>query len=346
MTKRERIKAIFAGQPVDRCGLWLGNPHEETLEIYSDYFKVNSEEQLRETLGDDIRWIRPDRIGRYYHDPMGKTLFGRGFTEHTFGQPGPLADCENVDQLDTFPWPDPEYLKFDDCLKVLEDTGNYYRMSGLWTDFFHQVADLFGMENYLMKMFTSPDVVHAVTERVCQFYLQGNEKFFELAGDQIDGFFFGNDFGTQLDLIMGPDQFDEFILPWFKKFIEQGHRHGYQVILHSCGSIYKVIDKLIGAGVDCIHPLQAKAANMDAETLAQNFKGSVAFMGAVDTQDLLVNASPEAIKSEVKRLMETLGPQFVVSPSHEKILPNIPPENIKAMADAVNLNCTFQKNYC
>jgi uroporphyrinogen decarboxylase len=44
--------------------------------------------------------------------------------------------------------------------------------------------------------------------------------------------------------------------------------------------------------------------------------------------------------------METLGPQFVVSPSHEKILPNIPPENIKAMADAVNLNCTFQKNYC
>ncbi|MDH4202600.1 MAG: hypothetical protein OEV87_06870 [Phycisphaerae bacterium] len=338
MTHRERIKAIFAGKPVDRCGLWLGNPHEETQKIYNDYFKVNSEEQLREIFGDDIRWIRPDRIGSYYHDPSDKTYFKRGFTGHTFGQPGPLANCENIDQLDEFPWPDPKYLRFDDCIKVLEKTGDYYRMGGFWTDFFHQVADLFGMENYLIKMFTNPDVVHAVTERVCQFYLQANEKFFELAGDQIDGFFFGNDFGTQLDLIMGPDQFNEFIMPWFKQFIQQGHSHSYQVILHSCGSIYKVIDKLIDAGVDCIHPLQAKAANMDAETLAQNFKGSVVFMGAVDTQNLLVNASHEEIESEVKRLMEILGPQFIVSPSHEKILPNIPPENIKAMAEAVNGN--------
>ncbi|HEG42778.1 MAG TPA: hypothetical protein ENH94_01885 [Phycisphaerales bacterium] len=338
MTHRERIKLILAGEPVDRCGLWLGNPHEETLKIYCNYFKVNSVEQLREVLGDDIRWIRPDRIGSYYHDPTGKTSFDRGFTKHTFGQPGPLADCESVGQVEEFPWPDPEYLRFDDCLKVLEQTGDYYRMGGCWTDFFHQVADLFGMEEYLVKMFTNPDVVHAVTDRVCQFYLAANEKFFELAGDQIDGFFFGNDFGTQLDLLVRPEQFDQFILPWFKKFIEQGHRHNHQVILHSCGSIHKVIDRLIAAGVDCLHPLQAKAANMDAETLAKDFRGSVAFMGAVDTQDLLVNSSPEEIKAEVKRLMEILGPQFIVSPSHEKILPNIPPENIEAMADAVKGN--------
>ena len=338
MTHRERIKAIFAGEPADRCGLWLGNPHEETLKIYCDYFNVNSEEELRETLGDDIRWIRPDRIGDYYDDPTGKTSFDRGFTEHTFGQPGPLADCETVGQVDEFPWPDPNYLKFDECLELLENTGDYYRMGGFWTDFFHQVSDLFGMEDYLMKLFTNPDVVHAANDRVCQFYLEANEKFFELAGDQMDGFFFGNDFGTQLDLIMGPEQFDEFIMPWFKKFIEQGHRHNCQVILHSCGSIYKVIDRLIDAGVDCLHPLQAKAVNMDAQTLANDFKGSVAFMGAVDTQDLLVNSSPDKIKAEVLRLMEILGPQFIVSPSHEKILPNIPPENIKAMSEAVQVN--------
>ena len=338
MTHRERIKAVFAGEPVDRCGLWLGNPHEETLEIYCDYFNVDSEEELRENLGDDIRWIRPDRIGNYYNDPTGKTRFDGGFTEHTFGQPGPLAGCESVSQVDDFPWPDPEYLNFDECLELLERTGEYYRMGGLWTDFFHQVSDLFGMENYLMKLFTHPDVVHAVTDRVCGFYMEANERFFKLAGDRMDAFFFGNDFGTQRNLIISPDQFDEFIMPWFRKFIDQGHRHDYQVILHSCGSIYKVVDRLIGAGVDCLHPLQAKAESMDADTIADNFKGSVAFMGAVDTQDLLVNASPDEIRTEVGRLMETLGPQFIVSPSHEKLLPNIPPENIKAMCEAVTEN--------
>jgi uroporphyrinogen decarboxylase len=52
---------------------------------------------------------------------------------------------------------------------------------------------------------------------------------------------------------------------------EQGHRYGHQVILHSCGSTFRVIPWLIDAGVDCLHPLQAKAANMDADTLQSIF---------------------------------------------------------------------------
>jgi uroporphyrinogen decarboxylase len=29
-----------------------------------------------------------------------------------------------------------------------------------------------------------------------------------------------------------------------------------------------------------------------------------------------------------------LGPNLIVSPSHEAILPNVPPENVEAMAEA------------
>ena len=150
----------------------------------------------------------------------------------------------------------------------------------------------------------------------------------------VDGFFFGNDFGTQVDLICGPDQFDEFIMPWFARFTRQAHDHGYQAILHSCGAIHKVIDRLIGAGVDCLHPLQARAANMDADTLARDFKGRIAFLGGIDTQDLLVNGTPEEVAADVRRVKELLGPRLIVSPSHEAILPNVAPANVEAMARA------------
>jgi uroporphyrinogen decarboxylase len=150
----------------------------------------------------------------------------------------------------------------------------------------------------------------------------------------VDAYFFGNDFGTQLDLICGPRQFDEFIMPWFERFTEQGHRHGYQVILHSCGAIHRVIERLIDAGVDCLHPLQARARSMDAETLARDFKGRIAFMGGVDTQGLLVHGTPEDIRTEVRRLRAVLGPSLIVSPSHEAILPDVPPTNVAAMAEA------------
>lgn len=331
---RERIRTIISGKQADRCGFWLGNPDDATWPIYCKYFGTDNHEEIRVRLHDDFRWISPQLIDGSYQHPEGKEMFGLGLEKKYHGQAGPFADAANVSDIDNYDWPEVKYINFDACLDQLRNTGDFYRASGMWTCFYHNVMDLFGMEHYMMNMFSNPKLVHAVTDRVCEFYYEANERFFEAAGDLVDGFFFGNDFGTQLDLICGPKQFDEFILPWFQKFTDQGHRHGYQVILHSCGSIHKVIDRLIDAGVDCLHPLQAKAVDMDAVTLARDFKGRIAFMGGIDTQDLLVNGTPADITADVRRVRDLLGPNLITSPSHEALLPNVPPKNVEAMAKA------------
>jgi len=332
--KRELIKRLIAGEPVERCGFWAGKPHAETWSVLHRYFGTRTEQEFRNTINDDIVWIRPQSYPDVYQDPSGRKLFDSGLDRSKHAQP-PLAACETVSEVDDFPWPDPDFLNFDSSLADLRHTGDVYRMSGFWTCFFHNVSDLLGMEEYLVKMHTHPEVVEAVTNKVCAFYHEANERFFTAAGDLVDGFFFGNDFGTQTSLICGLTQFDQFIMPWLSRFTEQGHRHGHQVILHSCGSIHAVIPRLIAAGVDCLHPLQALAAHMDAETLARDFKGRIAFMGGIDTQELLTNGTPEQVKDEVRRVMRVLGPNLIVSPSHEAILPNVPPENVEAMSKAV-----------
>ncbi|MCD6308844.1 MAG: hypothetical protein J7M24_07600 [Candidatus Latescibacteria bacterium] len=334
MTSRERIRTIIAGEAADRCGFWLGNPDFATWPILHDYFGTTEEEETRRLLNDDFRWISPQFFDSTYRDPEGRVMFDEGLDKEYHGIAGPFAECEDPGEVESYPWPDPKYLHFDECIETLDNAGDVYRASGFWTCFYHNVMDLFGMEQYMVKMYTHPDVVHAVTDRVCEFYFEANERFFTAAGDLVDAFFFGNDFGTQVSLIMGPDHFDEFIMPWFRRFTDQGHRHGRQVILHSCGAIHRVIDRLIDAGVDCLHPLQALAADMDAETLARDFKGKIAFMGGIDTQKLLIHGSPEEIGAEVRRVKSLLGPSLIISPSHEAILPNVPPENIEAMARA------------
>jgi uroporphyrinogen decarboxylase len=335
MTSRERIRRIIAGQPADRCGLWLGNPHGDRWPALHAYSGTTTEEAWRRKLGDDFRWICPQFFPDVYRAPDGRGMFDGGVRKERHGQAGPLADCETVRDVADFPWPNPKYLAFDTCLDVLRNAGEFYRASGLWTCFYHNIMDLFGMEDYMVKMYTHPEVVQAVTDRVCGFYYEANELFFAAAGDEVDGFFFGNDFGTQLDLICGPEQFDQFIMPWFARFTGQAHAHGHQAILHSCGAIHKVIDRLIDAGVDCLHPLQARAANMDAESLARDFKGRIAFMGGVDTQELLVHATPEEVKADVRRIRRLLEPRLIVSPSHEALLSNVPPQNVEAMAAAI-----------
>jgi uroporphyrinogen decarboxylase len=334
MNSRERLKAIIAGEPADRCGFWTGNPHADSWPALHAFFGTQTPEELRTRLGDDFRWISPQFFPDAYNDPDGHAMFDAGLDKESHGAHGPFWDCEDVSEVHDHPWPNPDYLGFDTCLEALRNTGDVYRASGFWTCFYHNIMDLFGMESYMVKMYTHPEIVQAVTDHVCAFYYEANERFFTLAGDLVDGFFFGNDFGTQRDLICGPEQFNRFIMPWFRKFTEQAHQHGYQALLHSCGAIHKVIDELIDAGVDCLHPLQARAAHMDAETLARDFKGRIAFMGGIDTQDLLVHGTPDEIRDDVRRVKDLLGPRLVVSPSHEALLPNVPPENVLAMAEA------------
>jgi uroporphyrinogen decarboxylase len=40
------------------------------------------------------------------------------------------------------------------------------------------------------------------------------------------------------------------------------------------------------------------------------------------------------VKADVRRVKQLLGPCLVISPSHEALLPNVPPENFAALAEA------------
>jgi uroporphyrinogen decarboxylase len=331
---REVLRAIIDRREAPRCGFWLGNPHPDTWPILHRHFGTKTEEDLRRKLGDDFRWISPQFLTSTYRHPQDRKLFDIRADKKSHGQAGPLAECETAADVEKFPWPELEYLDFSETISVLEEAGDFYRAGGFWGPFVHDVMDLFGMEAYMVKMSTHPGVVHAVTERVCRAYLEANELLYNRAGPLIDGFFFGNDFGSQLDLLLSPALFDEFVLPWFRRFTEQGQAHGYQVILHSCGSIYRVIGRLVEAGVNCLHPLQAKARNMEAERLAREFGGKIAFMGGIDTQRVLNHGTPAQVRDEVRRVKDILGPHLIVSPSHEAILPDVPPQNVAAMAEA------------
>ncbi len=333
MNSRELVRAIIARKDVPRPGFWLGNPHPDTLPLYHSYFGTKTLEDLHRLLGSDFRWLTPQYMETTYRHPEGKGIFDIWKFKKSLGEAGPFAECDDAAEVERYEWPDLRYLDFSECLDVLKKSGDVYRASGFWTPFFHDVMDLFGVEQYMVKMLTAPGVVHAVTDHVCSFYYEANERFFDAAGSLVDAYFFGNDFGSQRDLLLAPDQFDEFVLPWFRRFTEQAHRRGYQVVLHSCGSIARVIDRLIEAGVDCLHPLQAKAEGMDAQSLSEKFGGRISFLGGIDTQEVLVHGTVDEVRSEVRKVKRLLGPYVIISPSHEALLPNVPPRNVQAMAE-------------
>ena len=334
MTKREHFKNIL-NHKSDRPALWHGCPHGGSRPALYQHYGAADDFDLGLKIGSCFNWCG---VFDFYKHPEGYDMFDvlGGKARQSLGQDGVFADCEDPGEIESFNWPDVKYCDFTSSEAYVERTieSGQAVLSGTWACFFHNVCDFFGMENYFVKMHTDPEVVEAVTERVVDFYLQANEKWFDVIGDRMDAIFFGNDFGSQLDLLISPEMFKKFVLPHFIKITQAAKKRGYKVVLHSCGAIERVIPWLIEAGVDALHPIQAKARDMDAQTLAKKYRDKLVFIGGVDTQELLPFGTPQQVKDEVRRLKDLFGPNFIVSPSHEAILENIPPANIEAMAEA------------
>ena len=107
--------------------------------------------------------------------------------------------------------------------------------------------------------------------------------------------------------------------------------------LHSCGSIYKLLPDLIEAGYDIINPVQTNCADMDPVRLKQEFGKDITFWGAgVNTREILNLGTVKDVKNDVKQRLEIFAPGggFVFNPIHN-IMPDVPPENILAMFEAI-----------
>lgn len=314
------------------CGFWHGNPHGDSHENLFKYFGVKNDFELGLKLGDTFTWV-PDGWGKYNH-PENEQPFDL-YKNKNIPHLSELTD-DDIDLVEKLNWPDAECYDFSAFEKAREMTTEHKVpiLSGAWSPFYHVIAGMFGMENYFVKMHTDPELVTAVTEKTVDFYLDMNKKLFDKYAPDINACFFGNDYGTQLDLMISPEMFKKFVMPYQKKISDQAKEYKLYTFLHSCGSVIKAIPEIIAAGIDGLHPIQALAVGMDAENLAEKYKDKLVFIGGVDTQVLLREGTAKQIKDDVRRIKKLFGNNFFVSPSHEAVLPDIPPENLAAMSEA------------
>ena len=345
MNHKDRFFSTINYQPVDRPASWLGLPVPAAEPAIKKYFGVTGMDELRSLLDDDIYPVEVP-----YNFPPSNHIacaFKFSKTEHldtpderTLTAPGFFEDYSEAADVERFAWPDPAlHLDREESKRrVKAAPGDKIKMGIMWSAHFQDACSAFGMEHALMTMLVNPDMFRAVINRITDFYLKANEIFYESTKGLLDAVLIGNDFGSQSCLMVHPDNIKEFVFPGTKQLIEQAKSYGLTVMHHSCGSIFPIIQDLSEIGVDIIHPVQALANEMDAPNLKKHFYGKVSFCGGVDAQYLLIKSQPEEVTVKVRELIELFPTGLIVSPSHEAILPDIPPANIEAMFKALNQN--------
>ena len=179
---------------------------------------------------------------------------------------------------------------------------------------FERAWSLRGMENLMMDFIDNPSFVHELLSAITEFNLKILKN---LKNFPVDGVQFGDDWGGQRGLLMGPNIWRKFIKPYLIKMYDQAHIQGYDVIIHSCGDITAVLDDLIEIGVNVFNPFQPEV--MDIEDIIDRYSHRLAFYGGLIIQKTLPFGKPNEIKQEVRHRLKLAHRYngFIISPSHD-----------------------------
>ena len=281
--------------------------------------------------------------------PKGATFFDQTYFPYLDGYPADYKDLPGKMNKVLWaamvhsPWDNSSMPDFWEQLRqrtlALHQQSNRALMIVCGCNLFEWGTFLRRMDNFLMDLYLDQDNVEKMLDALMEQHLAALEKVCNAVGDLAVIIRFGDDLGMNNGLFMSPEIYRKLFKPRHTLLCEYVKKHSnMHTFLHSCGSIYKLIPDLIEAGYDIINPVQTNCVDMEPERLKKEFGKDITFWGGgCDTRHVLNKATPAEIKDHVKERIEIFSPDggFIFNPVHN-ILPDVPPENILAMFEAVN----------
>lgn len=349
MSKRERVEATLLHQPVDRAALleqlsynprviadWTGKAIDGFNYTVDDICAVI--EKTCDLVMPPVaprgtsRVTSPDgfvtqndnwtgwHVSRPFSDPEGACAWLRRRMSDIISLAFDPVKARN------------DYRRF--MLELQSKIGNTVILNFSCTGFCHPF-DAMGLEIFTFFQLDYPEVLKQYIEASVDCELRRIHAVADTALSPV--ILIPEDFATKQGPIFPPEFLYEYHYPYVAKLVAAWHEHGIKALYHSDGNWKKVIPDLISCGVDGFYCLEPNC-DMDIVEL-KNACPEMVWAGGVDGVDLMERGTPEQVKAEVRRhIMETrvleTGGMFVASSS--EINPPIPPENFRAMVEAVD----------
>jgi uroporphyrinogen decarboxylase len=256
----------------------------------------------------------------------------------------PLRNA-TIDDIDRYAWPDMAHpSRFqglgEEARHLHEDTP--YAVVALSGVSPHEIIYIMrGLDTWLVDLIADPEFAHALMRKVTDIMLAGVTRHLEEVGPYIDVLITGDDLGTDSSLMVSPQVYRRMIKPYHAELMAAiKQKTKAKIFFHSDGNIYPLIGDLIEIGVDLLNPVQVSAGDMgDTARLKREFGKKISFCGAIDTQTVLPHGTPEEVRAEVRGRIKDLAPGggYIVASVH-CIQPDVPPENVLAMCDEVQVS--------
>jgi uroporphyrinogen decarboxylase len=233
--------------------------------------------------------------------------------------------------LEGYRFPDPlDPRFFADIPGKIANYGDRFRVFQIGFSLYERAWTMRGMQNLLMDFVDDPRFVHRLLNAIADYNIAqvtGALRY------EIDGIYFGDDWGQQHGLQMGPKLWREFILPVLRRMYAAVRDAGKYVFIHSCGDVDELFPDLIEAGVNCFNPFQPEV--MDVYALMEAYRGRLSFLGGLSTQRTLPYGSAADVRRETLKLLEHgKRGNYIFAPAHD-VEGDVPLENMLSFIEVL-----------
>ncbi|MFH0965994.1 MAG: uroporphyrinogen decarboxylase family protein [Planctomycetota bacterium] len=328
MNARERVIAALSFQPPDKVPFCFPRTTEADARLQAatggdhPIFRENDSIAWVGVAGRETE-VRPGHFRNLFGVVWNRTVDKDiGIVENRVLPEPSLAGL-------ALPDPDDEtlYAGIDEASRK---NAHRFREAAIGFSLYERAWTMRGMAELLMDMVDNPSFVHDLLDAICDWNLKVIANFVE---HDIEGVHFGDDWGAQRGLQMGPDRWRTFLRPRLARMYRAVRAAGKFVSIHSCGKVDELFDDLVDIGLNCFNPFQPEV--MDVYRLHEEYFGRLAFHGGISTQRLMPYGSPDDVRKEVSRMI-AMGRKggLIIAPAHA--LPrDVPAENMLAMLDVL-----------
>jgi uroporphyrinogen decarboxylase len=363
MNHRERVLAALNHEEPDRVPVDLGGSLATSINIgayrnLKSFLQLDSPSQIL-SLRSLIADVEDPILERYGIDTRSLPLLGNsrptarlpdgGYEDewgvirtqaspesHFMDTGNPLAGERTLEDLERFPWPDPEDPGYTNGLAEaatdLRRRTDCALILTLPVGPLHLSQWLRGFATWMMDVAANREFLQAMLDRVVDIWIRIAGRMLDAVGDDVDIVFFGDDVAFQQGPLVRRHDYETLIKPHHDRIFGLMKTYPVKILYHSCGSVISMMEDFIELGVDALNPLQVSAADMDPARLKRDYGDRIAFWGGIDTQQVLSRGSAADVRREVRERITALAPGggYVLCAVHN-IQADVPPENINAM---------------